>query len=128
MCIRDRTMGKAGRGGAKRGAGACRMLAGVHRSEPIVYNSVLCEYEAPFDGNGVLYFIATAGGTRAWVNPHLSGDVVAAMWRQQRAHCSPDRFVLHPVSYTHLRAHETVLDLVCRLLLEKKKKLKERQC
>ena len=27
----------------------------------------------------------------------------------------------HAVSYTHLRAHETVLDLVCRLLLEKKK-------
>ena len=26
-----------------------------------------------------------------------------------------------PVSYTHLRAHETVLDLVCRLLLVKKK-------
>ena len=24
-----------------------------------------------------------------------------------------------PVSYTHLRAHETVLDLVCGLLLEK---------
>ena len=28
---------------------------------------------------------------------------------------------IEPVSYTHLRAHETVLDLVCRLLLEKKK-------
>ena len=28
------------------------------------------------------------------------------------------------VSYTHLRAHETVLDLVCRLLLEKKKREK----
>ena len=28
-----------------------------------------------------------------------------------------------PVSYTHLRAHETVLDLVCRLLLEKKKNI-----
>src|SRR5665811_194023 len=27
---------------------------------------------------------------------------------------------LGAVSYTHLRAHETVLDLVCRLLLEKK--------
>ena len=26
-----------------------------------------------------------------------------------------------PVSYTHLRAHETEADLVCRLLLEKKK-------
>ena len=35
------------------------------------------------------------------------------------------RFLTHSsfsaVSYTHLRAHETVLDLVCRLLLEKKK-------
>ena len=30
---------------------------------------------------------------------------------------------IRAVSYTHLRAHETVLDLVCRLLLEKKKKL-----
>ena len=29
--------------------------------------------------------------------------------------------VLAAVSYTHLRAHETVLDLVCRLLLENKK-------
>ena len=26
-----------------------------------------------------------------------------------------------PVSYTNLRAHETVLEIVCRLLLEKKK-------
>eukprot|EP00658_Telonema_sp_P-2_P022572 TRINITY_DN19020_c0_g1_i1.p1 TRINITY_DN19020_c0_g1~~TRINITY_DN19020_c0_g1_i1.p1 ORF type:complete len:107 (+),score=27.57 TRINITY_DN19020_c0_g1_i1:36-356(+) len=29
---------------------------------------------------------------------------------------------LKPVSYTHLRAHETPEHLVCRLLLEKKKK------
>eukprot|EP00656_Telonema_subtile_P038116 TRINITY_DN4270_c0_g1_i2.p1 TRINITY_DN4270_c0_g1~~TRINITY_DN4270_c0_g1_i2.p1 ORF type:complete len:106 (-),score=25.21 TRINITY_DN4270_c0_g1_i2:22-339(-) len=29
---------------------------------------------------------------------------------------------MEAVSYTHLRAHETVLDLVCRLLLEKKNK------
>ena len=28
--------------------------------------------------------------------------------------------LIDAVSYTHLRAHETVLDLVCRLLLEKK--------
>ena len=28
---------------------------------------------------------------------------------------------VNAVSYTHLRAHETVLDIVCRLLLEKKK-------
>ncbi len=31
----------------------------------------------------------------------------------------------YPVPYTHLRAHETVLVLVCRLLLEKKKKTKQ---
>ena len=31
-------------------------------------------------------------------------------------------FVLDAVSYTHLRAHETKANLVCRLLLEKKKK------
>src|SRR5660397_297484 len=29
---------------------------------------------------------------------------------------------ISPVSYTHLRAHETKANLVCRLLLEKKKK------
>ena len=31
------------------------------------------------------------------------------------------------VSYTHLRAHETVLDIVCRILLEKKKPQPSRQ-
>src|SRR5450756_1965175 len=34
---------------------------------------------------------------------------------------------VEPVSYTHLRAHETRHDLVCRLLLEKKKKTKKKQ-
>eukprot|EP00658_Telonema_sp_P-2_P066374 TRINITY_DN5540_c0_g1_i5.p1 TRINITY_DN5540_c0_g1~~TRINITY_DN5540_c0_g1_i5.p1 ORF type:complete len:131 (-),score=27.52 TRINITY_DN5540_c0_g1_i5:107-499(-) len=33
-------------------------------------------------------------------------------------------FSFIPVSYTHLRAHETPEHLVCRLLLEKKKKKK----
>ena len=40
----------------------------------------------------------------------------------QKAIDDPD-----PVSYTHLRAHETVLDLVCRLLLEKKKRLTKKK-
>ena len=31
------------------------------------------------------------------------------------------------VSYTHLRAHETGRNLVCRLLLEKKKQKKEKK-
>ena len=38
-----------------------------------------------------------------------------------------DSWSAEPVSYTHLRAHETVLDLVCRLLLEKKKKKTKKQ-
>src|SRR5664279_870285 len=33
-----------------------------------------------------------------------------------------DKLTLEAVSYTHLRAHETDSYLVCRLLLEKKKK------
>src|SRR5678816_4873876 len=37
-------------------------------------------------------------------------------------HCALTIFVQEPVSYTHLRAHETPEHLVCRLLLEKKKK------
>ena len=36
-------------------------------------------------------------------------------------------FPLDAVSYTHLRAHETVLDLVCRLLLEKKNTKKKKK-
>ena len=38
-----------------------------------------------------------------------------------------DRVMDTAVSYTHLRAHETRHDLVCRLLLEKKKQNKERK-
>ena len=38
--------------------------------------------------------------------------------KRESYNCTPQ---CNPVSYTHLRAHETVLDLVCRLLLEKKK-------
>ena len=34
------------------------------------------------------------------------------------------REIIEAVSYTHLRAHETVLDLVCRFMLDKKKKKK----
>ena len=42
----------------------------------------------------------------------VSGDPIARLQRGIVIRCA--------VSYTHLRAHENVLDLVCRLLLEKK--------
>src|SRR5450756_1476244 len=46
-------------------------------------------------------------------------------WRSAvriEAACASSSQAIRPVSYTHLRAHETRHDLVCRLLLEKKKK------
>ena len=51
-------------------------------------------------------------------------EVSAAVGANDRAALKEKAGGLHvsePVSYTHLRAHETVLDLVCRLLLEQKK-------
>ena len=50
-------------------------------------------------------------------------EVVSASAMRQAFHRSD----VLSVSYTHLRAHETVLDLVCRLLLEKKKKKKKQK-
>ena len=38
-----------------------------------------------------------------------------------------EQHIAKPVSYTHLRAHETRHDLVCRLLLEKKKQNKQKK-
>ena len=44
-------------------------------------------------------------------------------WRRIKGRERDDGPSLEPVSYTHLRAHETPEHLVCRLLLEKKKRL-----
>ena len=48
-------------------------------------------------------------------------DEIDAVGRHRGAGLGGGHDEREPVSYTHLRAHETVLDLVCRLLLEKKK-------
>ena len=50
-----------------------------------------------------------------------------AIRRLQQATDAEMVFYIYAVSYTHLRAHETVLDLVCRLLLGKKTKQKKKQ-
>src|SRR5665648_1278665 len=52
------------------------------------------------------------------------GDGISGGRDRHRRRSSGDRDPHRcvPVSYTHLRAHETRHDLVCRLLLEKKKK------
>ncbi len=63
----------------------------------------------------------------AWVGAMVFGVALVCgalyLWRGRRIFdtVSLASVEVGPVSYTHLRAHETVLDLVCRLLLEKKK-------
>ena len=53
----------------------------------------------------------------------LSGGEMRVRFDTQRDRKSDGGAIetLDTVSYTHLRAHETVLDLVCRLLLENTK-------
>ena len=69
-------------------------------------------YAAAVAAEGRIYVVTRKGG--AFVLPARPESQILAR----------NQFASDPsaVSYTHLRAHETVLDLVCRLLLEKKKK------
>ena len=53
---------------------------------------------------------------------HVVGELLAIDGAEPVAFAHALHLYHQAVSYTHLRAHETVLDLVCRLLLEKKKK------
>ena len=65
---------------------------------------------------------ATATALQIPLMPRSSGRrSTAASWNTsvRRKEIAAD---ISPVSYTHLRAHETDSYLVCRLLLEKKKK------
>src|SRR5450759_5884691 len=63
-----------------------------------------------------------AGTLGAFLRGERIYSSMIASWRKQVG--VADQTALGPktVSYTHLRAHETRHDLVCRLLLEKKKK------
>ena len=56
-----------------------------------------------------------------YASPDRAGEcgaeAIAPITAPRVTQTSPNTVIA--VSYTHLRAHETVLDLVCRLLLEK---------
>jgi len=100
-------------------------------------NGGLCEGDT-------LFLFGNGGGSYSWTGPHgyssmsqnpsiaevSQADSGSYILTVTDVHNCTDRDTVHvridsvanPVSYTHLRAHETVLDLVCRLLLEKKKK------
>eukprot|EP00658_Telonema_sp_P-2_P077556 TRINITY_DN7038_c0_g1_i11.p1 TRINITY_DN7038_c0_g1~~TRINITY_DN7038_c0_g1_i11.p1 ORF type:complete len:180 (+),score=20.82 TRINITY_DN7038_c0_g1_i11:417-956(+) len=90
------------------------------------------------DGRNLVLELEEAGvplevrGLRAGVAlvPVRVVSVLRHVWSiKVELHCSklgpPYSALIPPVSYTHLRAHETPEHLVCRLLLEKKKKQTE---
>ena len=104
-------------------------LSGGYRKTPILQDGagVFCDtkvialYLAHKTGNTELY----AHGFRAtriaeWADTTLFQTAVALCFQPKAI--AAFAASLGAVSYTHLRAHETREDLVCRLLLEKKKK------
>ena len=109
------------------GAGVLRFLYQDHLSSTV---HVTDGAGATVAGRGYYAFGATMRSTGTMPTNHLFTDQQqdasglyyygARYYDPAIGHfISPDTIA---VSYTHLRAHETVLDLVCRLLLEKKKK------
>eukprot|EP00658_Telonema_sp_P-2_P015075 TRINITY_DN15776_c0_g1_i1.p1 TRINITY_DN15776_c0_g1~~TRINITY_DN15776_c0_g1_i1.p1 ORF type:complete len:212 (+),score=30.98 TRINITY_DN15776_c0_g1_i1:246-881(+) len=91
----------------------------------------LTPQEAPLHPLGVSMRDGSARSLLADENPLLHDNTaISPTAQQQGPRCVAYSFktrqslawCVKPVSYTHLRAHETPEHLVCRLLLEKKKK------
>src|SRR5450756_1729536 len=97
--------------GAKLAQGSYRLAESYGHTE---FSMTVKKQEMPaydprgVQGIGLNYATGNRGGC------HVRGYTIAIEVLQNGA-------VMDPVSYTHLRAHETRHDLVCRLLLEKKK-------
>src|SRR5664279_6387643 len=73
-------------------------------------------------GHRVAYNCAFAEMGLGWTwDESLYGELLRVAGGKERVRSFIERHHPHPVSYTHLRAHETDSYLVCRLLLEKKK-------
>ena len=111
--------------------GACRILLAVYATSSVGIAAVLA---LGLPGTGDLsgttsgHILSAAilalafGAARAVRDPWESRVVVQVIIAfTAMATVMIAAHAVAPVSYTHLRAHETVLDLVCRLLLEKKK-------
>ena len=64
--------------------------------------------------------VSAPATTSAFVASSTTPVALVVAWSTPRIVLVSASVFLISVSYTHLRAHETVLDLVCRLLLEKK--------
>ena len=104
MCIRDRAKAIIMAGGRLDGRAVEAVIA---EKKQIIRKSGLLEF---YDTSETLTDVGGLDVLKEWLRKR-----VRAFSAEARAFGLPE-----PVSYTHLRAHETVLDLVCRLLLEKK--------
>ena len=87
--------------------------------------------KAPFRRSALYASILATGAQVALAQPQLEEIIVTARKRVESLQDVPisvsavSGSKMEPVSYTHLRAHETVLDLVCRLLLDKKNRQRQ---
>src|SRR5665811_157246 len=109
---------------------------GGYRNQSFIYNYYFrldsfsyagIRYYDTVSRTGNSFFVQTFRNNQLVYNLRsetITWDTVTNKWRLNGV---LERYIngiheeLKPVSYTHLRAHETVLDFVCRLLLEKKK-------
>ena len=66
---------------------------------------VLTGFTAPFDKNGVLYYLGTNGGLEAYQNPHLIGAVTGRWWLAEQSRAvqtvSPFNTSCQPITLIH---------------------------
>ena len=84
-------------------------------------NKAVRAFTAPFKEAGIQTHMLDRGLNALRMYP-VPADVRKLMYKVKHAQGVD---ITRTVSYTHLRAHETRHDLVCRLLLEKKKRANE---
>ena len=129
MCIRDRFSNALIAMGVKKGEPVSSLL--VNSPQAVIAQLGCWKVGAVYAPLNPLYtereleeLLNTSGARVMLVLTPFYARVKAIQSKTKLEYVIPTRireylpFVLRPVSYTHLRAHETVLDLVCRLLLD----------
>ena len=120
MCIRDRVMPES-------------MACQKARLNAIYKELIDAMLPYQDQATGMWYQVVNRGGIAPnYLEESGSAIFAYAIMKSVRLHYLPQEYFkygqkafdgicsTYPVSYTHLRAHETRHDLVCRLLLEKK--------